>query len=116
MEPCGHPVGWDAPRCPPGFPFFPAMPTVHVPSLLRDLTGEAEAVEVHVPAGAEVTVDDLLRRMDVQYPGFRERLLYLGDLMPGIAVFIDGQQGFMKLQEKVGANSHVHFLPPIVGG
>jgi len=36
--------------------------------------------------------------------------------MPGIAVFVDGQQGLMKLQEKVHASSEVHFLPPIVGG
>jgi molybdopterin converting factor small subunit len=92
------------------------MATVHVPSLLRDLTQGAELVEVALPDGALITVGDLLFRIDAQHPGFSERLLYFGDLMPGIAVFVDGQQGFMKLQEKVGAKSHVHFLPPIVGG
>lgn len=92
------------------------MPTVHVPALLRDLTHGAEVVQVPTTGGVELTVDDLLRRLDAEYPGFRERLLYQDDLMPGIAVFIDGQQGHMKLQEKVGPVSHVHFLPPIVGG
>ena len=92
------------------------MATVHVPSLLRDLTGDTDQVEVPLPVGSEITVGDLLRRLDTQYPGFSSRLLYFGDLMPGIAVFVDGQQGYMKLQEKLGAASHVHFLPPIVGG
>lgn len=92
------------------------MATVHIPSLLRDITHDAERVDVPFADGTQITVGDLLKRIDAQHPGFSERLLYFGDLMPGIAVFIDGQQGFMKLQEKVSARSEVHFLPPIVGG
>ena len=92
------------------------MATVHVPSLLFDVTHNADRVEVSFPDGTQITVGELLKRIDAQHPGFSERLLYFGDLMPGIAVFVDGQQGFMKLQEKVSAKSEVHFLPPIVGG
>ena len=92
------------------------MATVHIPSLLRDLTQDADLVEVPMPAGAQITVGELLTRLEGRFPGFSSRLLYFGDLMPGIAVFIDGQQGHMKLQEKLGAASHVHFLPPIAGG
>ena len=92
------------------------MATVHIPSLLRDLTGNADQVDVPLPAGTQITVAELLAQLDGRYPGLSTRLLYFGDLMPGIAVFVDGQQGFMKLEEKLGAASHVHFLPPIVGG
>jgi len=92
------------------------MATVHIPSLLRDLTQGTELVEVAVPEGTQITIAEILLRIDADHPGFSERLLYFGDLMPGIAVFVDGQQGFMKLEEKVGPKSHVHFLPPIVGG
>jgi molybdopterin converting factor small subunit len=92
------------------------MATVHIPSLLRDLTGGAGEVDVPLDAGTEIAVDELLRRLDARFPGFSERLLYRGDLMPGLAVFVDGVQGHMKLKEKVGPASQVHFLPPIAGG
>ena len=92
------------------------MATVHIPSLLRDLTGGAEAVDVPVAEGQQIAVEELLRRLDARFPGFSERLLYRGDLMPGIAVFVDGAQGHMKLKEKLGPASQVHFLPPIAGG
>lgn len=92
------------------------MATVHVPSLLRDLTGGAETVDVPVAAGTEITVRELLRRVDARFPGFSARMLYGADLMPGLAVFVDGVQGHMKLLEKLGPASQVHFLPPIAGG
>lgn len=93
-----------------------AMARVHVPALIQDLTGDASVVDVEIPAGQVFTVRQLLERLDQRYPGFAARMMYQDDLMPGIAVFVDGQQGFMKLQEKVDSASEVHFLPPIVGG
>jgi molybdopterin converting factor small subunit len=92
------------------------MVRVHVPALVQDLTGHSALVEVEIPAEQAITVRQLLERLDVRYPGFAGRMLYRDELIPGIAVFVDGQQGFMKLQEKVHAASDVHFLPPIVGG
>jgi molybdopterin converting factor small subunit len=91
------------------------MARIHIPALLQDLTHRA-TVEVEIPAQDTLTVGQVLERLDASFPGLRERLLYRGDLLPGIAVFVDGEQGFMKLQEKVRATSEVHFLPPIVGG
>ena len=92
------------------------MARVHIPALVQDLTGHAALVDVEIPAGQAITVGHLLERLDTLYPGVAARLLYRGDLIPGIAVFVDGEQGFMKLQEKVTPTSEVHFLPPIVGG
>ncbi len=92
------------------------MARVHVPALVQDLTGQTAVVEVEMQPGQVLTVRQVLERLDARFPGFAARLLYGDELMPGIAVFVDGQQGFMKLQEKVSATSEVHFLPPIVGG
>jgi molybdopterin converting factor small subunit len=91
------------------------MARIHIPALLQDLTHRA-VVDVEIPPDATFTVGQLLERLDASFPGLQERLLYRGDLVPGIAVFVDGEQGFMKLLEKVHPASEVHFLPPIVGG
>jgi molybdopterin converting factor small subunit len=63
-----------------------------------------------------VSVRELLNELDRRYPGFAERLLYEGDLMPGMAVFVDGEQSRLGLREKVGAASDIHFIPPVSGG
>jgi molybdopterin converting factor small subunit len=91
------------------------MARIHIPALVQDLTHDA-VVDVDIPAGGQLTVGEILGKLDTRYPGLQARMLYHGDLMPGIAVFVDNVQGFMKLQEKVGSGSVVHFLPPIVGG
>lgn len=92
------------------------MATVHVPALLRELTGGAARIEVALPPDQRITVRELLARLDAQHPGFAEALLYEGDLMPGIAVFIDNDQAPMGLLAKVDAASVVHFVPPVAGG
>jgi len=92
------------------------MAKVHIPALLRGLTGGAAELQVPLAPGAPITVGQLLERMDALHAGLREALLYEGDLMPGIAVFIDNDQALMGLQAKVQPNSDVRFLPPVVGG
>ena len=91
------------------------MARIHIPALMQDLT-RVPIVDVDIPVNETRTVGQLLDALNILYPGIKERFVYHGDLLPGIAVFVDQQQGFMKLQEKVGPKSHVHFLPPIVGG
>jgi len=91
------------------------MATVEIPSLLRDLTAGAERVEVDVPA-EPFTVADLLAALEARFPGFRERILEEGALMPNLAVFIDGEQGLLGLREKVRPGSIVLFIPPTMGG
>lgn len=92
------------------------MATVHIPALLRDLTGGAEQVSVEIPPGEKITVRQLLERLSADHEGLLDALLYDDDLMPGIAVLIDSDHALMGLQAKVEAGSEVHFLPAVVGG
>jgi molybdopterin converting factor small subunit len=92
------------------------MAVLHIPSLLRDLTGNVEEVVVPVPAERPVSVRELLVELERRFPGVEERLLHEGDLVPGIAVFVDGEQSRLGLREKVAPESRIHFIPPAVGG
>ncbi len=91
------------------------MAVVHVPSLLQDLTGGVETVEVEV-SGEGRSVRQVVEELDRRFPGFAARLLWEGDLMPGIAVFIDGEQNRLGLRAKIAADSQIFFIPPVVGG
>jgi len=91
------------------------MARVHIPALVQDLTHQ-DVVDVEIPPDQSLTVGQVLERLDARFPGIAGRLLSGGDLLPGIAVFVDGEQGLMKLKEKVRSASELHFLPPIVGG
>ena len=87
------------------------MPVIFIPSLLRDLTGGQESVQV---AGA--TVREVIESLETRYPGVKARL-YDGDrLRPGIAVVVDGAVSSQRLRHKLTENSEVHFLPALSGG
>ena len=92
------------------------MPTLYIPSLLRDLTGNVERVDVPIPPGETRSVRSLLSELERRFPGVEERLLYEGDIMPGIAVFVNGEQTRLGLREKVPPDCEIHFIPPTVGG
>jgi molybdopterin converting factor small subunit len=87
------------------------MPTVWIPSLLRDLTGGEETVAV---SGA--TVGEVIEALDQSYPGIKVRLCDVNGLRRGIAVAVDTRVARLGLQEPVAADSEVHFLPAISGG
>ena len=87
------------------------MPTVWVPSLLRDLTAGQETVTV---AGS--TVREVIESLDRLHPGIQTRLCAGDALRAGIAVAVDTHFARLGLAEPVGASSEVHFLPAIAGG
>ena len=87
------------------------MPTVYVPSLLRELTGGQDKVEV---PGA--TVREVIDNLDRRYPGFKDRLVENNRIKPNISVAVDGEITPLGLLEKVREDSEVHFLPAIGGG
>jgi molybdopterin converting factor small subunit len=87
------------------------MPTVWIPSLLRDLTGGRETVPV---AGA--SVGEVIAALEQLHPGIRQRLCDGDSLRPGLAVFIDTEAARLGLAQPVGPSSEVHFLPNIAGG
>ena len=92
------------------------MATVHVPALLRHLSGGAESLHISLPPGERITVRALLERLSGDYPGLLDGLLYQDDLMPGIIVIVDNDHALMGLLAKIEDSSEVRFLPPIVGG
>jgi molybdopterin synthase sulfur carrier subunit len=89
------------------------MAEVWIPSNMQPLTGGHQRVQ----AGGS-NVRQLINDLEKQYPGLKE-LLYddeEDDLMPGIAVIVDGEASQIGLLERVREDSEVHFLPAIGGG
>ena len=87
------------------------MPTVWIPSLLRELTGGQDTIEVEGQ-----TVREVIEQLDRRYPGFRERLVDGDRLRPTMAVLVDGRTSQLKLRQPLSPSSEVHFVPVISGG
>ena len=89
------------------------MAEVWVPPRMQILTGGQKTVEV---SGG--TVRQIINNMEKQFPGFKARVCdeEEGELLPGIAVIVDGETSQLGLLERVGENSEVHFLPALGGG
>ena len=89
------------------------MPEVWIPPRLQQLTGGKQQIQVE---GG--TVRQVINSLERQYPGVKEYLCDESeeDLMPGIAVIIDGETSQLGMLEKVQENSEVHFLPALGGG
>ena len=87
------------------------MPEVHIPAMLRELTGGRASVEA---AGATVreVIDDLER----QWPGVRDRLVDGGKLRANLSVAVDGEISPSGLREAVEPSSEIHFVAAIKGG
>lgn len=87
------------------------MATLFVPNQLRGLTdGESEFLAV----GG--TLREVLQDAHARFPQFVEQIVHDGELMPGIAVAIDGAMTNRGLLAKVSPTSEVHFLPAIGAG
>lgn len=87
------------------------MPVVYIPTLMRDLTGGAEKVEVE---GA--TLRQVVNNLDARYPGARARLCQDDRIRPDIAVAVDGEITRLGMLQAVTPASEVHFVPAVSGG
>ena len=87
------------------------MAVVFIPAPLRRLTAGCDRLEV---AGS--TLGALIDAVDASFPGFRERVADGDDLLPSVAVAIDGDLVAGGLREPVAADSEVHFVPALGGG
>ncbi|HCL25797.1 MAG: MoaD/ThiS family protein [SAR202 cluster bacterium] len=89
------------------------MPEVWIPPKLQQLTGGKQQVQVE---GGNVR--QVINSLERDYPGIKEYLVddEQQDLVPGLAVIIDGETSLLGMLEKVQENSEVHFLPAIGGG
>jgi len=89
------------------------MPEVWIPPKLQQLTGGKQ--QVQVDGG---TVRQVINNLEKQHPGVKEFLCdeMEEDLVPGLAVIIDGEVSQLGMLGNVQENSEVHFLPAIGGG
>jgi sulfur-carrier protein len=87
------------------------MATVHVPSLMRDLTGGLAEI-----SASGRTVGQVIEALDAQYPGVRERLCEGGRLSPQVSVSVDGRVARLGLAQPVRETSEIRFLPTVSGG
>ncbi len=87
------------------------MATVFIPSLMRNLTGGQDKVEV---SGS--TVRQIIDNLEGMHAGFKDRLVENGRIRSNISVAIDGEITSLGMLEKVEEHSEVHFLPAIAGG
>ena len=87
------------------------MPTLWIPTPLRDLTQGKQSVTV---TGS--TVREAIENLEAQYPGVKDRLCEEGRIRPYISVMVDGQVSHLKMREKLRDDSEVHFLIAISGG
>ena len=89
------------------------MPEVWIPPRMQALTDGKQQVQVD---GS--TVRQVVNNLESLFPGTRA-LLYDEegqDLLPGVAVIVDGETSQLGLLERVREDSEVHFLPAISGG
>jgi sulfur-carrier protein len=89
------------------------MADVWIPTNMQSLTVGLQRVR----AGGN-NVRQIINDLEQQYPGLKE-MLYdeeEDNLMPGIAVIVDGDASLIGLLEQVREDSEVHFLPAIGGG
>ena len=87
------------------------MPTLFIPSPIRDLTGGKASVVV---AGS--TVRETIQSLEAEHPGVKERLCDGEKIRPNISVMVDGQVSHLKMREKLTRDSEVHFVIAISGG
>lgn len=89
------------------------MAEVWIPPQMQKVTGGQERVQIDGR-----TVRQLVNGLDQKFPGLKA-MLYdeeEDDIMPGLAVIVDGEASQLGLLERVSDDSEVHFLPAIGGG
>jgi len=89
------------------------MPEVWIPTAMQQLTGGKQRVQV---AGA--TIRQVVNNLEKAFPGIKGRLCdpEEDELLPGVAVTVDGEVSLLGMMEAVNEGSEVHFLPAIGGG
>jgi sulfur-carrier protein len=90
------------------------MATVFVPTPLRRLTGGQSKVEVEA-----TTINELVQKLEAQYPGVRERLLDNdGEIKRFINVFVDGEEirGLQGGDTPLNDRAEVSIIPAMAGG
>ncbi|WP_242903866.1 MoaD/ThiS family protein [Actinomadura terrae] len=86
---------------------------VRIPTILRNLTDGAKAVD-----GKGGTLDELFADLDARHPGLRGRLVEDGKLRKFVNVYLNDEDvRFLGgLETPVGDGDNVTILPAVAGG
>ncbi|MFD0774470.1 MoaD/ThiS family protein [Streptomonospora algeriensis] len=86
---------------------------VRIPTILRNLTGDAKAVE-----GEGSSLDELITDLDKRHPGLQERLVEDGKLRRFINVYLNDEDvRFLGgMEAPVSDGDTVTILPAVAGG
>ena len=87
------------------------MATIFIPTMLQKMTGGDKKVDMDAR-----NVRQVIDRLDELYPGIKNRLVEDGEILPNLAIAIDGDVAIMGMLERVREDSEVHFVPAIGGG
>ena len=87
------------------------MPTIFIPTPLRELTGGKVSVVLSASS-----VREAIQSLEAEFPGIKDRLCEGDKVRPNISVFVDGQISHLKMREKLREVSEVHFVIAISGG
>jgi|TARA_B100001013_G_scaffold145680_1_gene86104 molybdopterin converting factor small subunit len=87
------------------------MPTIFVPSLMQKLCNGEQKLLIE-----GTNLRQVIDNLDLQYTGFKDRLVEDGKIKPNISVAVDGEITPLGMIQKVDTNSEIHFLPAISGG
>ncbi|MDE0745337.1 MAG: MoaD/ThiS family protein [SAR202 cluster bacterium] len=87
------------------------MPIIFVPSLMQKLCNGEQKLIIE-----GTNLRQVINNLDLQYTGFKDRLVEDGKIKPNISVAVDGEITPLGMIQKVGTNSEIHFLPAISGG
>ena len=87
------------------------MATVWIPSTAYDLTNDESKIEVDGK-----TVSEVVKNLDLIYPGISSVLIKNNSLRPGILIAVDGTIGNRQLLQPVRSDSEIYFIPAIFGG
>ena len=84
---------------------------VRIPSVLYSYTNGASEVD-----GCGTTVNDVIRDLDVRFPGLRFRIVdEMGKLRPHIMIFIETKR-IASLEDPVDPSAELVIVPSISGG
>ena len=87
------------------------MADVWIPTQMQFFTGQ----ERHVKIPGK-TIGQIIDNLEKTYPGLKTHLAYNDEIMPGLAVIVDGEDTHLGMLQPVQDDSEIHFLPSLAGG
>lgn len=84
---------------------------VWIPAVHRDLTDDAETVQLEGE-----TVGELIEQLEERYPGIKGRLCDGDRVRPHIAVAVNGTISHRGARQRLLEPSEIHFIPAMSGG